>query len=125
MFARLEATGAAFAILIAASPWPAGAAEDGEKLFLDNCGVCHTLNKDDPPRQGPVLLGVVGRKAGSIPEFPYSNGLKNAGFDWTPELIETWIADPQAVIQDSYMLYNQPDSAIRAAIAAYLAGKTE
>lgn len=97
------------------------AAEDGEALFVQQCQTCHTLNLAEPPRQGPTLARVMGRKAGTVPGFPYSKGLKTAGFEWTPERMDKWIADPQAMISDSYMAYHQPDPAIRAKVVEYLA----
>ena len=97
------------------------AAEDGKALFEKNCGVCHVVAKTEPPRQGPYLAGVVGRHAGKIEEFPCSDGLKAAAFDWTPEKLDQWITDPQSVIQDSYMMYKQADPAVRTAIIGYLA----
>jgi cytochrome c len=99
----------------------AGAADNGKALFEKNCGACHVVAKSEPPRQGPHLEGVVGRHAGKIENFPYSNGLKAATFDWTPEKLDQWIADPQSLIQDSYMMYKQADPAIRIAIIGYLA----
>jgi len=99
----------------------AGATEDGKALFEKNCGVCHVVAKTEPPRQGPYLAGVVGRRAGKIEDFPYSDGLKAAAFDWTPEKLDLWITDPQSVIQDSYMMYKQADPAVRTAIIGYLA----
>jgi cytochrome c len=96
------------------------AADDGKALFGRNCGVCHVVSKSEPLRQGPYLQGVVGRKAGKIENFPYSNGLKAATFDWTPERLDRWITDPQSVIADSYMMYKQADPAIRSSIIGYL-----
>jgi cytochrome c len=109
-------------LLCAAGPCPASwAADDGKALFEKNCGVCHVVSKTEPLRQGPYLAGVVGRKAGKIENFPYSNGLKAATFDWTPERLDHWITDPQSVIADSYMMYKQADPAIRSSIIGYLA----
>lgn len=102
---------------LCSSSW---AADDGKALFGRNCGVCHVVSKSEPLRQGPYLQGVVGRKAGKIENFPYSNGLKAATFDWTPERIDQWITDPQSVIADSYMMYKQADPAIRSSIIGYL-----
>jgi cytochrome c len=96
-------------------------ADDGKALFERNCGVCHVVSKTEPLRQGPYLEGVVGRKAGKIENFPYSNGLKAATFDWSPEKLDQWITDPQSVIPDSYMMYKQPDPAVRTSIIGYLA----
>ena len=95
--------------------------DDGKALFEKNCGVCHVVSKTEPLRQGPYLAGVVGRKAGKVENFPYSNGLKAATFDWTPERLDHWITDPQSVIADSYMMYKQADPAIRSSIIGYLA----
>jgi len=96
------------------------AAEDGKALFEKNCGVCHVVAKTEPPRQGSYLAGIVGRHAGKIEDFPYSNGLKAATFEWTPEKLDQWISDPQSLIQDSYMMYKQADPAVRTAIIGYL-----
>ncbi|MGE0213116.1 MAG: cytochrome c family protein [Parvibaculaceae bacterium] len=96
------------------------ASEDGAALYASQCGVCHVLKASDGPRQGPNLEHLFGRKAGSVEGFPYSNGLKTADFEWTPEQLEPWLADPQNMIPDSYMLYKQPDPAVRAKIIDYL-----
>ena len=108
-------------LLVGAGACPSSwAADDGKALFERNCGVCHVVSKTEPPRQGPYLAGVAGRKAGKIENFPYSNGLKAATFDWTPERLDQWIADPKSVIADSYMMYKQADPAIRSSIIGYL-----
>jgi cytochrome c len=69
----------------------------------------------------PISRESSGGHAGKIANFPYSNGLRTATFDWTPEKLDQWIADPQSLIQDSYMMYKQADPAIRTAIIGYLA----
>jgi cytochrome c len=105
---------------IPACPVPTSAEESGAALFVAQCGVCHVLRAEEGPRQGPNLAGVIGRKAGSVEGFPYSNGLKQAGFAWTTERMEAWLADPQGLIADTYMAYRQNDPAIRAKLVAYL-----
>jgi len=94
-----------------------------EALFVQHCGVCHTLNPDDPPRQGPHLSNIIGRKAGAIEGFPYSGGLKSLGFNWDAEHLDQWIANPQLMASDSYMMYRQQDAAIRKKIVQFLATK--
>ena len=42
------------------------------------CRECHAFDKGDN-RLGPSLYGVVGRKAGTAPNFAYSNSLKGSG----------------------------------------------
>jgi cytochrome c len=100
---------------------PAVAADDGAALFKKNCATCHAIEKGAPPRQGPPLYGVIGRKAGTIEGFKYSEGLKAAGWEWTPEKIDEWISFPKKMIRDTFMVYRQNDPEIRKAIIAYLA----
>jgi cytochrome c len=119
--AHFSVNGLMMLAILIASETSAEAAPDGKALFEKNCGVCHVVSKTEPLRQGPYLEGVVGRKAGKVENFPYSNGLKAATFGWTRERLDRWIADPQSVIPDSYMMYKQADPAIRTSIIDYLA----
>jgi cytochrome c551/c552 len=49
--------------------------QDGQALFQRRCSGCHALDAD---HEGPRLRGVVGRAAGSVKTFQYSEALKNA-----------------------------------------------
>lgn len=113
------AGGAALAVLVIVSSGPA-ATETAEELFTKNCGACHALNATDAPRQGPVLNGIVGRKAGKVEGFPYSAGLKSADFTWDETMLDKWITEPRDLIPDTYMIYKQADPAVRSAIINYL-----
>lgn len=99
---------------------PAADAPDGAALFRRQCGTCHTLNPADPPRQGPHLRGVVGRMAGGVPGFKYSDGYAKAGFAWDEEHLDPYLANPQAVIPGSVMAYRQANPATRRTIIEYL-----
>jgi len=58
------------------------AAESDSKIaFNDHCRECHSFLKGDN-RLGPTLYGTVGRKAGSVPDFPYSISVKSSGIIW-------------------------------------------
>ena len=73
----------------------------GEDLFRERCIVCHAIGCN---RTGPRLSGVVGRKAGSLPDFSgYSDGLRNAQWTWTEELVSQWIADPTKLVPGTRM----------------------
>jgi cytochrome c2 len=50
-------------------PLPAAVAPIGADLFKQQCATCHSLNAADPPRQGPALAGVYGRKPGNLADF--------------------------------------------------------
>jgi cytochrome c len=99
---------------------PAAPKPDPASLFRNQCATCHTLNSAEPPRQGPTLSGVVGRKAGSVPGFKYSAGFANAGFDWDEQHLDAWLTNPQAVIPGAIMPYRQGNPATRAAIIGFL-----
>ena len=92
----------------------------GAELFKQQCQTCHTLNPSDPPRQGPLLLGVYGRKPGSAAGFHYSPSFAKADFTWDAAHLDAWLTDPQALIPGGIMPYRQKDPAIRQAIIAFL-----
>ena len=91
-----------------------------EVLFRNQCATCHTLNAADPPRQGPTLSGVIGRRAGSVPGFKYSPGFANADFAWDDAHLDAYLTKPQAVIPGAVMPYAQANAQTRAAIISYL-----
>ena len=51
---------------------PARAAKNGTKLFKGKCVRCHTIEKSGNVKQGPPLVGVMGRTSGSVERFAYS-----------------------------------------------------
>ena len=70
---------------------------------------------------GPSLYGIVGRKAGEVADFRYSGPLKRSGLTWTPEALDTFIADPQASVPANRMPYaGMADARARADLIAYL-----
>ncbi len=101
-------------------PDDSSAPPDGATLFLNQCGTCHTVEHGAEPRQGPNLAGVVGRKAGSLPGFTYSDGFAKADWTWDAARLDTWLTNPQAMIPGAVMLYKQPDAATRKAIIDWL-----
>jgi cytochrome c len=103
-----------------------GDATKGKAAFA-KCGICHQVGPGAKTVVGPVLNGIVGRKAASVADYTmYSPGMKKLGADgfvWTDENIDKWIADPKAMIPDSPMalaFLGIPDAGERADIIAYL-----
>ncbi len=64
----------------------------GERQFARKCSICHTLTRDGKNRAGPTLHGLFGRKAGSLPGYPYSKALKESGIVWTEETVRKLFA---------------------------------
>ncbi|MBM3622394.1 MAG: cytochrome c family protein [Alphaproteobacteria bacterium] len=78
----------------------------GERLFKRYCGVCHIAEKDSTRRlQGPNLFGLIGRKAGTIEGFRYSEANKNSGIVWSAEALDPYLADPREVIKGTTMAF--------------------
>lgn len=92
----------------------------GVQLFRQQCATCHATNTTDAQRQGPSLAGVVGRKAGTLQGFKYSQALAGADFVWDDERLNAWLTNPQSVIPGAIMPYRQANADIRAAIIGYL-----
>jgi cytochrome c len=101
-------------------PLPAAKPPDGATLFKQQCAVCHTTNLSDPVRQGPPLAKIVGRRAGKVDGFHYSEAFASADFVWDDARLDAWLTNPQAVIPGAIMTYRQAKPETRAAIIAYL-----
>ena len=112
----------AAALLFGAAAGTAQAESAGEKLFKQQCAACHAVAKDAPMGRGPNLSGVVGRDAGIMEGYRYSAEFKKGldGQKWTPELLDTWLTDPQTLASGTYMMYKQNDAAVRKSIIEYL-----
>ena len=59
------------------------------------CKVCHTFDKGGPHMIGPHLYGVLGRKIASVEGFNYTPAMKDHTGDWTYELVDALIHNPQ------------------------------
>lgn len=96
-----------------------GDAARGEMRFED-CAACHTTERG-VNKVGPSLSGLFDRKAGELPDFRYSAALKRSGITWTPQSLDTFIADPQHAVPANRMPYaGMPDAGDRADLIAYL-----
>lgn len=115
-----------FTIMLAvASLCAAGSARaDGDaaagKTVFAKCGICHSVDSG-VNKIGPSLHGIVGRHSASIANFSYSPAMKATNWDWTDAQLDTYLADPRAVVQGTKMIFpglkNETD---RANVIAYL-----
>ena len=89
-------------------------AANGEKAF-NVCRPCHQVGPDAVNMLGPPLNGLDGRKAGSLPDFPYSAAMIAAGKTGTPAskgpvvwneaTFTQYIANPAAMIPNINMMF--------------------
>jgi cytochrome c len=109
-------------LLLAISGSFAAAQDDpGQVIFNNSCRTCHTVKEGDN-RLGPTLAKVVGRKAGSLPDYAYSDAMKNSGIVWDEATLDRFIEDPNAVVAGNNMkpYTGMTNAGDRAAIVAYL-----
>jgi len=89
----------------------------GRSAFEKRCTGCHAL---DHEKTGPRLAGVVGRKAGTVSAFPYSDAVKKSAVVWNEAVLDKWLTDPETVIPDTDMAFRLGNPVERAAIIAFL-----
>lgn len=107
-------------VLTTATPALAGSFGDpgrGAALYDDQCSTCHAPDED---RSGPHHRGVIGRRAGSVAGFDYSDALAQAGFTWSDATLDAWLANPQALVPGQRMDVAVDDAQDRADLIAYL-----
>ncbi|PWL26856.1 MAG: cytochrome c family protein [Altererythrobacter sp. XM-24bin4] len=96
-----------------------GEAAAGEKTFMQ-CASCHVV-EPGVNRVGPSLAGIVGRAAGSIDGYNYTEANANSGITWTPEKMFQYLEDPRRVIPGTKMAFaGLKDGQDRANVIAYL-----
>ncbi len=93
----------------------------GKTLFLQ-CRACHSLAPEsEPGKIGPTLYGVIGRPAGSVAGFAYSDAVAQSGKTWTVDQIDHWLEKPSEFLPGNKMVFiglkNPQD---RANVLAYI-----
>ena len=96
------------------------AEEDGDRLFRNTCGICHTIQSGQN-RLGPSLAGILGRKAGTVPGFNYSEANKNSNVVWDEVQLDQYLTDPKQFMPGTKMIYpGMKEAEQRKAVIAYL-----
>ncbi len=96
-----------FAVLALAGSVTAARSQDamlGEKVFA-KCRACHQVGEGAKNAVGPVLNGVVGRKAGTFPDYNYSDANKNSGITWDVVTLKDYLKNPRAKITGTKMIF--------------------
>jgi len=78
----------------------------GEKVFT-KCKVCHVADADTN-KIGPSLQGVIGRIAGTHPDFKYSEAMIAAGASgvkWDEPTLTAYLHDPKALVKGTKMAF--------------------
>jgi len=94
-----------------------GDALHGKQLYAVRCAVCHSIDYNGV---GPTHKNLVGRKAGSVQGYAYSDALKNSQVIWDEASLKQWLTEPEKFIPGQKMFISIPDPKDRADIVAYL-----
>lgn len=114
---KREAAAAAGALLVAVTAAHAADAARGEQLYA-RCIACHALASD---RVGPRHCGLLGRPAGSVPGFFYTDEMRKSRLVWDEETLDRFLAKPMSVVPGTSMTYDGvPEARDRADLIAYL-----
>jgi cytochrome c len=91
----------------------------GKKLFA-RCAACHSVDAN-VNKIGPSLHGIIGRPAGSIADFKYSDAMKNSGLTWDVATIDKYITKPKELVPGNKMIFpGMPKPTDRADLISYL-----
>jgi cytochrome c len=92
------------AVLCTGEPaYSAGDPAAGQKVF-NKCKTCHEVDQAKN-KVGPQLVGIFGRKAGSVADFKYSDAMKNSGVTWDETTIAQYAKDPKGFIPGNKMVF--------------------
>jgi cytochrome c len=89
--------------LVAIRPIAAADVEAGKADFK-KCALCHTTEAGKN-KVGPSLFGVVGRKSASLENYNYSEAMKKFGHTWDLQTLDTYLAEPRAVVPGTKMIF--------------------
>ena len=99
----LAAAAAALALVLGGPARADGDAAKGEKVYA-KCKTCHEI-ATDKNKVGPTLQGVIGRKAGTVAGFKYSEAMVNSGVTWDAATIAEYVANPKEFIAGNRMAF--------------------
>jgi cytochrome c len=94
----------AAALLLVLGAGGAAAEEQGEQVFKRSCVICHATTAGTN-KLGPSLAGIVGRKAGTIEGFSYSDANRKSGIVWDAATLDQYLADPRNFMPGTKMVF--------------------
>ena len=80
-----------------------GDPEAGAKVF-NKCKACHAVDEEQN-KVGPHLVGIIGRPAGSVEDFKYSDAMAESGIVWEDETIAAYLKDPKGYVPGNKMVF--------------------
>ena len=90
----------------------------GEELY-QQCAACHSLPANG--LAGPMHCRLFGRSAGTVPDFEYSQAMRDSGLVWDVQTLDEFLTLPITYVPGTKMGFaGFSDPADRADVIAYL-----
>jgi cytochrome c len=100
-----------------------GNAEKGQAIFQRICANCHS-QEIGVNKVGPSLWHVIGRPIAAVPDFNYSDNLRERRTDWQvwdQATLNVYLRNPRETVHNVKMFFKGlPDPTDRADVIAYL-----
>lgn len=117
---RCSIAAMALCALTIASARAAPDVASGAAVFEAQCADCHSVTPGKNKR-GPSLAGVIGRAAGKVQNYRYSDAMMNSGITWTPDRLARYLAAPKTDLPGTKMrLLDKPTPEEVARLIAWL-----
>ena len=89
---------------LGASAAHAADAAAGEKVF-SKCMQCHHIGLGATNFYGPVLNGLIGRKAGTVPGYDYSKATRKSHIVWNAKTLSSYLHEPKHDVPGTDMTF--------------------
>lgn len=128
--ARMATMAAALVVsaMMGAAAAQEGNAEEGAEVFK-KCRACHDVGAGAKNKVGPLLNDIIGRKAGTIEGFAYSEANKAAGakgLEWTEDVMFKYLENPLTFMPGTKMAFaGLKDAQDRKDVIAYLKAQSK
>lgn len=108
-----------FALAFGSAHAQEGDASAGEQVFR-KCQACHVVD-EEKNRVGPHLVNIIGRQAGAVEDYRYSDAMMESGLVWDEATLDQYLADPKGVVKGTKMAFaGLKDEEDRRNVIAYL-----
>ena len=108
-------------VLVGSAPIRSASVDAGRAAFRQQCALCHSAEANDGGGgDAPNLMGVFGRRAAGLPNYPYSKALAASALTWDAATLDRFLSAPAALVPGSFMRVAVPEQATREDIIAYL-----
>ena len=104
---KVLALGLVMSALLVGGAYAQGDAAAGATVFK-KCAACHAVGEGAKNKVGPELNNLIGRVAGTAPDFKYSKAMTDAGTGglvWSAETLHEFLTKPRDFVKGTKMSF--------------------